>query len=194
PYPPQVLLLIAGIGLSVIGLIVYLLVWRLERRLAALERAATRIARGRLEVRAPVDSADSVGRLALAFNEMTEHLQRSLGSQREMVRAVSHELRTPVARLRFGLEMLGDADDEEGRQKYMVGMDSDIQELDRLLDEMLTYARLEQGAPELNYQPIDLNALIDQVALELAPLRAQVSIERGAYSDPPTALAVLVEA
>lgn len=194
PYPPQVLLLIAGIGLSVIGLIVYLLVWRLERRLAALERAATRIARGRLEVRAPVDSADSVGRLALAFNEMTEHLQRSLGIQREMVRAVSHELRTPVARLRFGLEMLGDADDEEGRQKYMLGMDSDIQELDRLLDEMLTYARLEQGAPELNYQPIDLNALIDQVALELAPLRAQVSIERGAYSDPPTALAVLVEA
>ncbi|PTU76019.1 ATP-binding protein [Pseudomonas mangrovi] len=194
PYPPQVLILIGVLGLTLIGLIVYLLVRQLERRLAALEKAATRISRGRLEVRAPVDSADSVGRLALAFNAMTEHLQRSLGIQREMVRAVSHELRTPVARLRFGLEMLGDAESDTARDKYMTGMDNDIQELDRLLDEMLTYARLEQGAPALDFQPVDLNALIDQVMVELAPLRAQVNLLRGEYSDPPGALAVLTEA
>ncbi len=194
PYPPQVLLLMVVLGMTLIGLIVYLLVRQLERRLAAVERAATRIARGHLEVRAPVDSADSVARLAHAFNDMTEHLQRSLGIQREMVRAVSHELRTPVARLRFGLEMLGDADSDTARGKYMASMDSDIQELDRLLDEMLTYARLEQGAPALDFQAVDLNGLIDQVMLELAPLRAQVNLLRGPYSDPPAALAVLVEA
>ncbi|MES2817882.1 MAG: ATP-binding protein [Pseudomonadota bacterium] len=179
PYPPQSLLLIGLLGLSLIGLIVYLLVRQLERRLRGLEGAATGIARGSLGARVPAGGADSVGRLAAAFNDMAEHLQRSLAIQREMVRAVSHELRTPVARLRFGLEMIGDAQTEAARRKYMDGMDGDIQDLDKLVDEMLTYARLEQGAPALTFERIDLDALLDQVIAELAPLRAEVQVVRG---------------
>ena len=179
PYPPELLVLIAFLGLCLIGLVVYLLVRRLEHRLRGLEAAATQIAQGSLETRVPESGADSVGRLASAFNGMAEHLQRSLAIQRELVRAVSHELRTPVARLRFGLEMIGDASTSEARHKYMVGMDNDIQDLDKLVDEMLTYARLEQGSPTLNYQRIDLAALIDQVVAELAPLRANVRVSRG---------------
>nr|WP_233099058.1 ATP-binding protein [Pseudomonas veronii] len=179
PYPAQWLILIALIGLTLIGLIVYLLVRQLERRLRGLEAAATRIAKGNLEVRVPARGADSVGRLAAAFNGMAEHLQQLLAIQRELVRAVSHELRTPVARLRFGLEMIGEAATPQARRKYLEGMDSDIQDLDGLVDEMLTYARLEQGAPELNFQRVDLNALLDQVIGELSPLRPQVSVSRG---------------
>jgi two-component system sensor histidine kinase RstB len=44
---------------------------------------------------------------------------------------------------------------------------------------MLTYARLEQGSPELNFQRVDLDALLDQVIGELSPLRPQVSVSRG---------------
>ena len=76
PYPPQWLVLIAALGLTLIGLIVYLLVRQLERRLRGLEAAATRIAKGSLETRVPARGADSVGRLASAFNGMAEHLQR----------------------------------------------------------------------------------------------------------------------
>jgi two-component system sensor histidine kinase RstB len=183
PYPAQLLVLIGALGLSLIGFMVYLLVRPLEQRLSDLEAAATRIASGRLDARVPSPGSDSVGRLAAAFNAMAEHLQRSLGIQREMVRAVSHELRTPVARLRFGLEMIGDAQTDAARRKYMEGMDSDIQDLDKLVDEMLTYARLEQGAPALNFQQVDLDELIDQVITELAPLRASVRVERGPSRD-----------
>ncbi|MFJ1339877.1 ATP-binding protein [Pseudomonas caricapapayae] len=179
PYPPQLLALIAVLGLCLIGLIVYLLVRQLERRLSDLEAAATRIALGSLETRVGADDADSVGRLAAAFNRMAEHLQRSLAIQRELVRAVSHELRTPVARLRFGLEMLASARDDQAREKYLSGMDGDIQDLDKLVDEMLTYARLEQGSPALHFQRVDLDALLDQVITELAPLRSTVRVVRG---------------
>ncbi|WP_110948972.1 ATP-binding protein [Pseudomonas bohemica] len=182
PYPPELLVLIAFLGLCLIGLVVYLLVRRLEHRLRGLEAAATQIAQGSLQTRVPETGADSVGRLASAFNGMAEHLQRSLTIQRELVRAVSHELRTPVARLRFGLEMIGDASTPEARHKYKVGMDNDIQDLDKLVDEMLTYARLEQGAPTLSFQRVDLDALIDQVIAELAPLRANVRVIRGQVS------------
>uniref|UniRef100_UPI002613D33B ATP-binding protein n=1 Tax=Pseudomonas sp. TaxID=306 RepID=UPI002613D33B len=179
PYPPELLVLIGFLGLCLIGLVVSLLVHRLERRLLGLEAAATRLAKGSLETRVPASGTDSVGRLASAFNGMAEHLQRSLSMQRELVRAVSHELRTPVARLRFGLEMIGEATTEDARDKYRVGMDHDIQDLDKLVDEMLTYARLEQGSPTLNFQRIDLDALVNQVIAELAPLRANVTVSRG---------------
>ncbi|KAA8708669.1 ATP-binding protein [Pseudomonas cannabina] len=179
PYPLHWLLLIALLGLCFIGLVVYLLVRRLERRVLELEATATQIAQGSLQTRVPTEGSDSVGRVAAAFNSMAENLQRSLMIQRELVRAVSHELRTPVARLRFGLEMVSDAATPEARLKYMRGMDSDIQDLDKLVDEMLTYARLEQGAPTLNFQRVDLDALIDQVIAELAPLRADVRVSRG---------------
>ena len=179
PYPPEWLILIAVLGLCLIGLIVYLLVRQLERRLSGLESAATRIAKGSLETRVPTRGADSVGRLAAAFNGMAEHLQQLLAIQRELVRAVSHELRTPVARLRFGLEMIGSATTPQARDKYLEGMDHDIQDLDGLVDEMLTYARLEQGSPALNFQRVDLDALVNQVISELAPLRANVTVQRG---------------
>ncbi len=194
PYPPQLLVLIGVLGLSLVGLMVYLLVRPLEQRLRDLEGAATQLASGRLETRVPSRGTDSVGRLANAFNAMAEHLQRSLSTQRELVRAVSHELRTPVARLRFGLEMIGDAESEAARRKYMDGMDSDIQDLDKLVDEMLTYARLEQGAPALKFQLVDLNGLIDQVITELAPLRVGVRVERGTALDARDGGGALVEA
>ncbi|WP_060482111.1 ATP-binding protein [Pseudomonas sp. NBRC 111119] len=179
PYPPQLLVLIALLGLSLIGLVVYLLVRQLERRVSGLESAAARIAHGSLDTRVPAGDADSVGRLAQAFNGMAEHLQRSLTMQRELVRAVSHELRTPVARLRFGLEMVEAAATEQARAKHLAGMDGDIQDLDELVDEMLTYARLEQGAPALRFQPVDLDALLTRVIDELAPLRPGVRVLRG---------------
>ncbi|WP_043309341.1 ATP-binding protein [Pseudomonas sp. ML96] len=185
PYPTELLVLIGVLGLSLTGLILYLLVRRLELRLQGLESAAGQLASGRLDARAPSQGADSVGRLAATFNAMAEQLQRLVSVQREMVRAVSHELRTPVARLRFGLEMIADAETDQARHKYLEGMDGDIQDLDKLVDEMLVYARLEQGSPELNFQRVDLGALIDQVIGELAPLRAHIKVDRGTCQDGP---------
>ncbi|WP_312943750.1 ATP-binding protein [Stutzerimonas kunmingensis] len=179
PYPPQLLILIGLLGLSLIGLTVYLLVRQLEQRLSVLEGAATRIAAGNLETRVPDVGTDSVGRLAAAFNGMARHLQRLLAVQREMVSAVAHELRTPVARLRFGLEMTAEAPTDEARRKYLEGMDGDIDDLDALVDEMLVYSRLERGSPTLHFQQVDLGALVDQVIGELAPLRPDVSVRRG---------------
>ena len=194
PYPTELLVLVGVLGLSLTGLILYLLVRRLERRLEGLEQAASLLASGQLDTRVPSLGTDSVGRLASAFNAMAEQLQRLLGMQREMVRAVSHELRTPVARLRFGLEMIGDAENDQARLKYMTGMDSDIQELDKLVDEMLVYARLEQGSPALNYEAVDLRAMLEQVIDELAPLRGNVRIELGVSQDAPEGGGAIIEA
>ena len=178
PFPPRLLLLIAVLGLSMLGVLMYLLVRHLERRLQDIEKAATRIAEGQLEVRVAEGGADSVGRLAVRFNDMAARLKILINVQGDMVRGVAHELRTPLARLRFALDMAASAEDEQARHKYLQGMDQDIEDMDELVDEMLTYARLEAGAPSLQLQRIELNALVDQVIKELAPLRPEIQIKR----------------
>lgn len=176
PYPAKLLLLIAALGLSMIGAIVYFLVRQLEQRLQNLERAASRIAKGQLEVRVAEGGSDSVGRLAARFNDMAARLKVLINVQGDMVRAVAHELRTPLARLRFGLDMTESAKDGLTRTKYLTGMDQDIEEMDELLNEMLTYAGLEAGMPRINFKPVELNALLIQVVRELAPLRPETTV------------------
>lgn len=176
PYPAQLLLLIALIGLSMIGALVYLLVRQLEYRLQHLESAASRIAKGQLGVRVAEGGSDSVGRLAVRFNDMAARLRVLINVQGDMVRAVAHELRTPLARLRFGLDMAGSATNEEARSKYLKSMDQDIEDMDELLNEMLTYASLEAGMPSISFKRVELNALIAQVIQELAPLRPEITI------------------
>ena len=107
---------------------------------------------------------------------MTAHIRRLIESQREMTRAVSHELRTPVARLRFGLEMLADIESAELRREKLNAMDLDIEQLDQLIDEILTYARLEQGTPNIEFQPVVIGELCEQLRDELETIRDETVI------------------
>lgn len=176
-FPAPMLLIVGVLVLTLSGLLIYLLVRQLEQRLMVLEAAATQLTRGNLDVRVDASGPDSVGRLAKAFNDMASHLQRLMAIQREMIGAVSHELRTPIARLRFGLEMVETADNEADLNRYMQGMDGDLSELDKLVDEILTYARLEQGAPALNMVGVDVPAMVAQVVSELGPLQQNISLQ-----------------
>lgn len=177
-YPLGAMALIIVVGISFLGFVAYSLVRPLELRLRQLQRAAKRIRKGDLDARAEVDSVDAIGQLSEAFNGMAEHIQRLLANQRELTSAVSHELRTPVARLRFGLEMIKDAEGEDDLNRYLRSLDKDIEELDGLVDEILTYARLEEGSPVLNFKMIDVDLIIQQIQKDLdsAANRAQVKL------------------
>ncbi len=176
-YPFKLMLTIGLFVLLSLSLAIYILVRGMEKRLRKLERAATRFSRGDFNVRVNVKGADSIGRLSLAFNAMAGHIQRLLSLQKEMIRGVSHELRTPVARLRFGLDLIADADTREEREAQLEGMDQDIQELDNLVDEFLTYANLEQGAPTIRLKRYDVDKIVGQVVTEHMRLQSRVEIE-----------------
>ncbi|PXX90226.1 two-component sensor histidine kinase [Marinobacter vulgaris] len=173
---PVVLLLLAVTG-GVLALALFLALRDVDSNLRAVESVAIRIARG--EMGARVDAGDSrlVSRLAVAFNSMAEHIQRLVGVQREMIHAVSHELRTPVARIRFGIQMIESASSPEALQKQLDGIDGDIQELDELIDEILTYARLEQGGPVFALQETSVSDIVRQVVSEQQMIRPGHSIE-----------------
>lgn len=164
---PVLGLLIFGLLASIYALVA-VFVQSYERKLRSVETVASRISRGELDARVKVshDGNESVERLGTAFNAMADHIQRLMLVQKEMIHAVSHELRTPVARIRFGVQMIEDCFDDESRQKQLKGIDGDIQELDELIDEILTYARLEQGGPIVSFQNANLFDIVYQVVDE----------------------------
>jgi two-component system osmolarity sensor histidine kinase EnvZ len=136
------------LALALLG--AYLIVFRMKRPLRALAEAAAEVGRGRNP--APVEEAgpEEIRTLARAFNQMSRDLAR-LESDRALILAgVSHDLRTPLARLRLSMEMSG-AD-----PSLKQGMESDIDEIDRIIGQFLDFARSEGGEPTA---PVDLAVL-----------------------------------
>ena len=185
--------LAAGITLLclfVLSLGVYGLLVPMQRKLHAVNYALRKMKTGDMSIRLPVESTDEVGSLASSYNSMSDHIQRLIESQRELMRAVSHELRTPVARIRFGMEMLADEDDYEYRQQQVEQIDKDIEALTTLIDEIMTYAKLEQGTPSLDFEQIILFEVLDQVLIETEALKTGKTLELQA---PPLNLEVDAE-
>lgn len=156
----------AGITLFSLFLLimgVYFLILPLERKIGKVRKALNRVRKGNLDTRVTIEGSDEVANLGISFNMMTDHIQRLIEAQQELTRAVSHELRTPVARVRFGMEMLTDTDDYDARISQMEMIDKDIEELNKLIDEIMTYAKLEQGTPSLHFENVVIKDVLQQV-------------------------------
>ncbi|OTG77335.1 two-component sensor histidine kinase [Acinetobacter sp. ANC 5054] len=185
--------LAAGItllSLFVLSLGVYGLLVPMQRKLRAVNYALNKMKGGDLSVRLPVESTDEFGTLASSYNSMSDHIERLIEAQRELMRAVSHELRTPVARIRFGVEMMADEDDYDYRQQQVEQIDKDIEALNTLIDEIMTYAKLEQGMPSLEFEDVSLFDVLDQVVIETEALKTGKILELDA---PPVSVIVETE-
>ncbi|MFX3620812.1 MAG: sensor histidine kinase BfmS [Acinetobacter radioresistens] len=165
------------LSLFLLSLGVYGLIVPLERKIRQVRYALNRMKSGDLSLRVPIEGNDEMANLAASYNNMSDHIQRLIEAQRELMRAVSHELRTPVARIRFGMEMLAEEDDYEYRLQQIEMIDKDIEALNTLIDEIMTYAKLEQGTPSLEFEELPLVEVLSQVATETETLKTQKEIE-----------------
>jgi len=173
---PVVMLLVLVLGF-LLAVALLLAVRSLDGHLRKVESVAVRIARGEMGARVEPEDGTLVSRLAASFNSMAEHIQRLVQVQREMIHAVSHELRTPVARIRFGVQMIESGSSPKVLEKQLAGIDNDIQELDELIDEILTYARLEQGGPVFSLREGSVIEIVRQVVAEQQMIRPDVDID-----------------
>ena len=135
--------------------------WFKLRRISA---AAIAFGNGQFETRARVPRRSSLAPLAAAFNSMAERIQQLIDTQKELTSAISHELRTPISRVRFSLEMLEDTRKDAERRHYLAEILKDIDELDELVDESLTYARFDRETPTIAWQPCALAPWLQDIA------------------------------
>ena len=175
-FPLNLIISITLISMFLVSLGVYALIFPLERKLQLIHSGITKVREGKLNTNVKVVGEDEIAHLAATFNSMTEHIRRLIESQRELTRAVSHEFRTPVARIRFAVDMLADTDDYDDRMSQRDYIDQDIEALNGLIDEILTYAKLEEGSPKMTWEAVNLKELVEQIVRETNALGKPVTV------------------
>ncbi len=127
--------------------------------------AARRMADGDWSQRVTDTSADEVGELARAFNDMAAQLATVDRMRRDLLANTSHELRTPISALQARLENLVDGV-EEAEPKLLGSMLEQTERLGRLVNQLLDLSRLESGVVPLRREVVDAASVLDAVAAE----------------------------
>ncbi len=120
---------------------------------------------------------DEVGRLALAFNETLERLERLFNAQRRFLADVSHELRTPLTTIRGNVDLLrrmGGADETS-----LDAIQSEAERMSRLVGDLLLLAQSDAGTLPTARHPVELDTLLFEVCREAQVLSGNVSMSIG---------------
>ncbi|MFD2614246.1 sensor histidine kinase [Paenibacillus gansuensis] len=119
-------------------------------------------------------------------------IARSYERQREFVADASHELRTPLSVLLSSidtLQMEESLEQDAFARRILSNMKGEVRRMTKLAGDLLTLARSDSGAVELQREPLDLRQLAEGVLRSLQPLAEakQLRVEL----DAPTALPML---
>lgn len=157
----QIYYLWAIIPLAFMFIAIYILTWRLTKPLKSMSEAAKAMSKGDFSKRVPVTSDDEIGELAVSFNMMTNSLSRLESMRKSFVGDVSHELKTPMTTIGGFIDGILDGTIKENEREYYLGIVSqEIKRLSRLVNGMLSMARLESGEFTLKPEKFDFYELL----------------------------------
>lgn len=155
-----------GLGLVVVLVVLFIavaagaypVVRRLTRRLEALKRGVEQFGAGRLQQRVDIPGSDEVAAVASSFNIAAERIEALVRSNKSLLANASHELRSPLARMKMAVSMLEDAAPDK-RERLKREIDTNVAELDALVEEVLLASRLDASNSLDQHEPVDLLGL-----------------------------------
>ena len=162
--------------LAFFGVIIFIWLWPVSRDLEQLKKATSEFGEGNFDVIAPTAKSTMVAPMMQSFNMMAERIKRLIEAHKELTSAVSHELRTPLARSKFALQMLANVKNDEKRAKYQQQINSDICELEELINEMLIYASFDSDRPELSFTDENIYQLVATQISNHKPLATKIEL------------------
>ena len=151
--------------------------WLARKALRPVERMTSKaeeIGIDRLHERiAPPRTEDEIGRLALTLNAMLDRLERGVEEKHRLIADASHELRTPLAAMRAELDVsLMDDDLSPPIREVLESTREEVDRMSRIVANLLTLARVDEGRLELLKTRVDLGAAIEEAVRPLQPLAA----------------------
>jgi signal transduction histidine kinase len=167
--------------------LIYPLSRSITRPIERLTAAAEAFGRGELSARSGVKSDDEVGNLARSFDEMAARIEAARKAEKELLANVSHELRTPLARIHVALELIQAHDEDVRRRLSVVG--EELDELERLIADVLTTSRLELTDAPLQRSCIPAAQLVEKGRKRLLALEP----ERPVQADVQPGLQVIAD-
>ncbi len=157
----------------------YPVVRRLTRRLEALKQGVETFGAGALHHRVDATGRDEVAALAGSFNQAAGRIEALLRSNQSLLANASHELRSPLARLKMAVEMIDGAAPAQ-RERLRAEINTNIGELDALVEEVLLASRLDAGRDALARDPVDLLALAAEEGVRVqAAAEGDAAVVRG---------------
>ena len=149
-------------------MVCYLLALYLTAPIRKLRQATQRFAGGDLQTRvaSPVGHRrDEIGDLARDFDVMAERIESLITSQQRLTRDVSHELRSPLARMNVALEIAKQKSNAE-TAPLLERIENESSRLNDMISRLLTLARLESGAEDVERVRLDLTELVRDIAAD----------------------------
>lgn len=166
--------------LAFVPIMAVLIWWLLGRALDPVKRLATDI--GSRDERL-LDEVSEQGvpseitPLLKALNALLERLKKAFASQRAFVADAAHELRSPLTALKLQLDLLARARDVTERGRAMGQLNEGVERATRLVEQLLTAARMESGERNDALQPVDLAELVRQTLGEMFDFLQQRQID-----------------
>ena len=129
--------------------------------------AARRIAQGDYGYRVEKHSEDEIGELSDTINYMAGEIRRAEQLKNDFISSVSHELRTPLTAIRGWTETLQQmgTEDPELVDKGMQIIADETDRLSGMVEELLDFSRIQNGKLALNFDLIDVGAVLDETVL-----------------------------
>jgi heavy metal sensor kinase len=144
-----------------------------------IRRAAVKISSSNLDEQIDVGGRkDELGRLAHTFNDMIARLKDSFQRCNQFSIDVSHELKTPLTILKGQTEVaLRKPRENPEYQKLLASNLEEINQMAKIIDDLLLLAKADTGEMQLNVEDVDLKDLILDVYSDMTMLAEKKSIE-----------------
>ncbi|MCL1924119.1 MAG: cell wall metabolism sensor histidine kinase WalK [Defluviitaleaceae bacterium] len=158
----------AGFSLAAAFLVSYLISAPLTRMI----KVVIRMSEGHLDQRIEVTGNNEFSQLCTAFNNMNDKLERVEQTREEFVSNVSHELKTPLSAIKVLSESILHEENVEKETyiEFLTDINSEIDRMDQIINNLLTLVRLDQSKSFLNISDIDVNLLMQNIVKRLRPL------------------------
>jgi two-component system, OmpR family, sensor kinase len=164
----------------------WFLISRALAPIGRINRAAADMAAGNLDARIAVERTENeLEHVAQALNGAFDRLHRALDSQQRFTADASHELRTPLATIGAETEWaLARPRSAEEYRESLVTCRRATERMARLVERLLTLARADHEAIELDRSPVPLEPLVQEAVSLVQPLAVRRGITIETHLNP----------
>ena len=189
----EALLMATGAALLTALVVGFILARTLIRPLQALTGAAQKIAEGQLEQQVQVNSKDEIGRLAMAFNRMSQEVARGHQLRKQMTADIAHDLRTPLTVIAGYVEAMRDGVLKPTPERLSL-IYTEIERLQDLVGDLKMLSQVDAGELPLHPQAIDPRSLLEHAQAPFQHHAATQQVNLHVQADPGLPAVLIDEA
>ncbi len=190
--------------LILIAMLLSLWIYRtILRPIGELKKATNEIKEGNLDYELKIDERDEIGQLCMDFEEMRQRLRDNAAEKlqyeqenKELIRNISHDLKTPITAIKGYVEgiMDGVASSPEKVDKYIRTIYNKANDMDKLIDELTFYSKIDTNKIPYTFAKININAYFEDCVEELGLELEAKNIDLGFFDYTEEPVTIIADA